>query len=231
QVAGAIEKGLTRSHLKKYLIPMQQCDNIPRKKQKFENFMKNTAKLYNKDVLDEIWGLISEQAQKKQEPSSATTPVSSEDSADTKVNGTAEKENGEKKADKDEPKKRKLKKAKEASANEGSKSKKRKAEGDVGSGGEKKSKKSKEKTESDGNTPRDDDVDKFQWRAVITEAFSGKADNEMSIKKLRKKVIAKYLLQNKQAESSEKLIEKFHKKLSKHKTITVEGKKAKLIVT
>jgi hypothetical protein len=86
QVTSAIEQGMGRPHLKKYLDLLQNCDNIPRKKAKFEvgasgcfqklfdlhglplqNFVKNALKLYDAKICTEIWDLISSHAQKVKE--------------------------------------------------------------------------------------------------------------------------------------------------------------------
>lgn len=66
---------------------------------------------------------------------------------------------------------------------------------------------------------------KFDWHNAIIEIFSDK--NEISLKKLEKKIVKKYLQHYSTELSREKINSKLQKKLKKHKNFTINDNKVK----
>ncbi|XP_066135665.1 cell growth-regulating nucleolar protein [Saccopteryx bilineata] len=74
-------------------------DNIPRKKAKFQNWMKNSLKVHNESVLEQVWNIFSEasssepanKGQDQQPRDQVATPAeTSTEAAPSKANGTTE---------------------------------------------------------------------------------------------------------------------------------------------
>lgn len=72
----------------------------------------------------------------------------------------------------------------------------------------------------------DTDGSKFLWKSTIIEIVTAKG--EISLKKLKKKVVARYLNHCSNSVSSEKAISKFDKKFKKVTEISIVDEKVKL---
>ncbi|XP_041369146.1 cell growth-regulating nucleolar protein-like isoform X2 [Gigantopelta aegis] len=94
------------------------------------------------------------------------------------------------------------------------------------------SKKQKLHTEDNSDNNSEEEVPskkkktKFNWEEVITEVL--KTKGEISLKKLRKKVLSEYAAQGQIASSEEKLWSKFNKKVTKNCLFKVHKDKVKL---
>lgn len=56
------------------LLQISGFDNIPRKKAKFQNWMKNSLKIYNESLLEQVWAVFSEASSGDQDPASNKGP-------------------------------------------------------------------------------------------------------------------------------------------------------------
>lgn len=59
--------------VKELLQHISGFDNVPRKKAKFQNWMKNSLKVHSESLLDQVWNLFSEAASSPEGPSPAST--------------------------------------------------------------------------------------------------------------------------------------------------------------
>lgn len=72
---------------------------------------------------------------------------------------------------------------------------------------------------------QEEDSSKFSWKNIIIEVVSTKG--EISLKKLRKKVVARYM-EHSNNSSNEKATSKFDKKIKKVSEISINDDKVKL---
>ncbi|XP_029446883.1 cell growth-regulating nucleolar protein [Rhinatrema bivittatum] len=289
-------------------------DNIPRKKAKFQNWMKNSLKIHNQQLQDQVWEIFSEAISNpnSKEPSSQQGKLSEEvgdqpresepapgEADGVSKEGNAKKKNKrERKEERQKAKKKEKKVLKLESQQEdlGKKGKKRERKDSIEDeerapaaaiAVEKKKKKQQRGKESaecsqmngDGhhvetaeerkikasinkrkrnhsegepyfnpkklnstpNFPAEDTeesvstikvVGKFNWRGTIKAVLKQAPDNEISIKKLRKKVLAQYYLMagDKLYKSEEDLLATFNKKVRNNPKFKVLKEKVKLLV-
>ncbi|NXX90972.1 LYAR protein, partial [Centropus bengalensis] len=279
------------------LEQMRAFDNIPRKKAKFQNWMKNSLRINNSTLQDEVWEIFSEatrnisseKGQDKPQQKEEGQPVETGEKTMAEENGITddkaerkkskrerkeERQKNKKKEKKDlklenQPEVKKIKKAKkgkESSENEveingndhqseieeETNVKKRKhkhAEGIhptilllfsnfvylIPSLEEPHTTRKKMRTE---NIPEDMETEntneneesKFNWKGTIKAVLKQAPDNEISIKKLRKKVIAQYYaVAGEHYRSEEDLLAIFNKKVNNNPKFKVLKDKVKLL--
>nr|XP_006216435.1 cell growth-regulating nucleolar protein [Vicugna pacos] len=283
-------------------------DNVPRKKAKFQNWMKNSLKVHNESILEQVWNIFSEASSSEsvgkkpdQQPlehvarphgEDATKVPSSQANESTAEPAEAKKNKRERKEERQKKRKKEKKELKLENHQENSKSqkpKKRKAGqeaeqeaegGDTteatGPAGKKqqrkgskaerarpgavdgaaeagapqtgpgkrkrkhseveadsKKKKIKLPEHSEGGEPENHETPakgKFNWKGTIKAALKQAPDNEMTIKKLRKKVLAQYYaVTDEHHKSEEELLVTFNKKVSKNPTFKLLKDKIKLL--
>lgn len=189
--------------VKDILTQISSYDNIPRKKAKFLNFMKNSFRYMKLNDLEEAWVLL-EEAMK--ENKSTQNGNSVEENGKPQLNGNKRKfEEKEDSADEKEPepKKKKLKEAAEPV--------------EAQNGISLESEVSTTSTES-----------KFKWQDAIKNILSAK-QNEIKLKKLKKKVLKQYQNFTGLSTISDKFEVKFNKKMAKIKGVVVENDRVRLI--
>jgi len=105
KVQTAIEQSSSDPKLRNLLQRLQDYPNIPRKKAKFENFLKNSMRVLSPYLITQVWNVLMEQTQtanaktENQEtkpteaPATNSSDLSSKNDAE-KTNGVAEKTNG-----------------------------------------------------------------------------------------------------------------------------------------
>ncbi|KAB0389580.1 hypothetical protein E2I00_018404, partial [Balaenoptera physalus] len=273
-------------------------DNVPRKRAKFQNWMKNSLKVHNESILEQVWNIFSEassnepvskgqdqqpleqvakpRAENNAKVASSKANDSMEEPAETKKNKRERKEERQKKRKKgkkeqklenhqensksQKPKKRKAgQEAEQEAAGEKSQRKRSKAErtqdGAVDRGAERegetktslgkrkrkhseveadsKKKKIKLPGHSENGEPENHEAPakgKFNWKGTIKAVLKQAPDNEITIKKLRKKVLAQYYAEtNEHHKSEEELLVIFNKKISKNPTLKLLNDKVKLL--
>lgn len=277
QVQAAIDKVKANPQLRDLLERMKDYPNIPRKKAKFENFLRNSLRVRNTGLMAQVWDLIMAHADKppaakngpadvRREDQSAQDDSATSQNSETSVNNQSNDNQDVKKLNKREKKeeRRKLnqkveKKHKHCNGVENdldienesqneSKSKKRKKrkheeeEEDEESPGKRKGSEEEDQQNGASETELDQTVNgeeedseppqkkyktKFDWAGVMHQVIKKKG--EISVKKLRKKVLAEYLSQGCTEKTEEKLWAKFEKKLKKNPTFKVLKDRVKLV--
>lgn len=195
----------------KILETISSYDNIPRKKAKFLNFMKNSFRYMKINELEEAWTLLEEAMKENKAENAAANQngASNETAVNGKIsnghsNGTT---NG----------KRKLENDSEENGN-----------GIIDNASEPAKKKMKNGTNGTAqDEPAIESSEKFSWTETIRTILSAK-NNELKLKKLKKKVLKKYQSLT-GAEWSDKVENKFNKKINKLKGVVIEDEKVRLI--
>ena len=160
------------------LQTISSFENIPRKKAKFLNFMKNSFRYMKANDLEEAWTLLEEaMKENKSEVQQQQQQNGKRKLETTEENGTA-------------PKKVKGDEEEELIVEEEAKS------------------------------------EKFNWSETIRNILQVKS-NEINLKKLKKKVLNRYKKAG--GELSDKIENKFNKKLKKLNGIVVDNEKVRLI--
>lgn len=194
----------------KILETISSYDNIPRKKAKFLNFMKNSFRYMKVNELEEAWMLLEEAMKESKAESTAVTEngASNGNALNTAVsngasNGTS---NGKRKLENE---------SEEIDSNE------------IAKNGSEPAKKKKKGDSNEIVAPAEDSLEKFNWNETIRNILSAK-NNELKLKKLKKKVFKKYQSLT-GSEWSDKVENKFHKKINKLKGVVVDNEKVRLI--
>ncbi|CAI9577624.1 unnamed protein product [Staurois parvus] len=260
-------------NLKNILNQISTYDNIPRKKSKFQNWMKNSLKIHNQALQEQVWEIFSEATSTTKEAASKETPKAAHTAAPEETSQSSETMEEMKKKSKrerkEERKKKNKKEKKELNSEEHTeyetkkKSKKRKMEEEIQESddedrAEKKKKKKKkhendeeveesrtqkrkpeesqeqEDVENDEEEENDEDNSankgKFNWKGTITALLKQAPDNELPIKKLRKKVVAQYyIVSSAQHKSEEDVFATFNKKIHRNPKFRVLKERVKLI--
>ncbi|XP_004038422.4 cell growth-regulating nucleolar protein [Gorilla gorilla gorilla] len=299
KISELIKRPNVSPKVRELLEQISAFDNVPRKKAKFQNWMKNSLKVHNESILDQVWNIFSEASnsepvnkEQDQQPLhpvatphaeiSTKVPASKvkdavEQQGEVKKNKRERKEERQKKR-KREKKELKLENHQENSRNQKPKKRKKGQEADLEAGGEevpeangsagKRSKKKKQRKDSaseeeahvgagkrkrrhsegetdskkkkmklpehpEGGEPEDDEAPakgKFNWKGTIKAILKQAPDNEITIKKLRKKVLAQYYtVTDEHHRSEEELLVIFNKKISKNPTFKLLKDKVKLV--
>ncbi|XP_031520580.1 cell growth-regulating nucleolar protein isoform X1 [Papio anubis] len=299
KISELIKRPNVSPKVRELLEQISAFDNVPRKKAKFQNWMKNSLKVHNESILDQVWNIFSEASNSepvsKEQDQQPLHPVANpraeistevppskvkdavEQQGEVKKNKRERKEERQKKR-KREKKELKLENHQENSRNQKPKKRKKGQEADLGAGGEevpeangsaeKRSKKKKQRKDSageeeanvgagkrkrrhsevetdskkkkmklpehpEGGEPEDHEATakgKFNWKGTIKAILKQAPDNEITIKKLRKKVLAQYyIVTDEHHRSEEELLVIFNKKISKNPTFKLLKDKVKLV--
>ena len=195
------------------LDTIQEHENIPRKKPKFINFVKNIMRNRARPhSIDKTWELF-EQALKPPalpaEPMEKAEPLNggSVKAASQEKNGRDETPEKENEGGKKEKKKKKKKDKQLPETVEDTKTSRKRKSSDAGDG-------------EDGGTTKDDESPikkaKFDWDEVITACLKEKDSNEMKLVKLKKKCLREYFSAHEGThKTKEEIGAKFDKKVKK----------------
>ncbi|XP_015481043.1 cell growth-regulating nucleolar protein [Parus major] len=263
------------------LEQMRVFNNIPRKKVKFQNWIKNSLRINDSNLQDQVWDVFSEatgnisnekeqdKPQQKEEQKSAETGenTKAEENRITEAKTERKKSKRERKEERQKNKKKEKKDLKLENQAEVKKSKKSKKgkesvedEFEINGNGnhseteeetnvkkrkhkhveeEPPTKTKRMKTESiseDMETENINEEDvgtdkgKFNWKGTIKAVLKQAPDNEISIKKLRKKVIAQYYaVAGEQHKTEEEILVIFNKKVKNNPKFRVLKEKVKLV--
>ncbi|XP_031991608.1 cell growth-regulating nucleolar protein [Hylobates moloch] len=299
KISELIKRPNVSPKVRELLEQISAFDNVPRKKAKFQNWMKNSLKVHNEFILDQVWNIFSEASNsepvnKEQDQQPLHPMANPHAEISTKVpaskvkdavqqQGEVKKHKRERKEERQKKRKREKKELKlenhqENSRNPKPKKRKKGQEADLEAGGEevpeangsarKRSKKKKQRKDSvgeeeahvgagkrkrrhsevetdskkkkmklpehpEGGEPEDDEAPakgKFNWKGTIKAILKQAPDNEITIKKLRKKVLAQYYtVTDEHHRSEEELLVIFNKKISKNPTFKLLKDKVKLV--
>lgn len=155
RIQEAMNKPGISAKLKDVLNQVSSYDNVPRKKSKFQNWMKNSLKIHNPTLHDQVWDIFSaatsslatEAPNQTEEPRQSVAESKTETNG-SHQNGTSEEPPPEKKLNKRERKEARQKKSgkKEKKAPENGSTE----EEEEASAGKRKDKKRKRRSEEDG---------------------------------------------------------------------------------
>ncbi|XP_026873124.1 cell growth-regulating nucleolar protein isoform X1 [Electrophorus electricus] len=257
----AINKPDINPKLKDVLSQVTSYENVPRKKAKFQNWMKNSLRIFNCDLQDQVWEIfsaaISSQATNQQQPKAKSATETSKEPCHPPHSHTmqeVEEQVKERKKNKRERKEERQKKNKKkqteynskeeekngeiASAERQKKKRKREAEQHVEDKKTNKLKKHKREepeeeqhqssfeslTSPGGPSLEDQQEDsnsngKFNWKGTIKAILQQSPPEGLTIKRLRKKVLAAYysFCKDGNYKSEEQLFSLFNKKLNNPK--------------
>ncbi|XP_059924163.1 cell growth-regulating nucleolar protein [Gadus macrocephalus] len=252
RIHDAMNKPGVSQKMKDILSQVSSYDNVPRKKAKFQNWMKNSLRMTNPNLQDEVWEIFSAATTNGAEASKLNT-TAEDTPAEVKVQNESEelapKEEKKKlnKRERKEARQQKNGKTKKGAENapaveHGEKVKKRKHASEEANGDEtstKKRKKSKDCSEDDQDESQSaDEVEereaskgKFNWKGTIKAVIRQSTDQEISVKKLKKKVLAAYYTFSGESnfKSEEQLMALFNKKIKGNPKFKVLKDKVKLV--
>uniref|UniRef100_A0A8C3NCA3 Cell growth-regulating nucleolar protein n=1 Tax=Geospiza parvula TaxID=87175 RepID=A0A8C3NCA3_GEOPR len=265
------------------LEQIRAFDNIPRKKVKFQNWIKNSLRINDSNLQDQVWGVFSEatrntsnekeqdkpQQKEEQQPAETGENTKAEENGITDEKTERKKNKRERKEERQKNKKKEKKDLKLENQEEVKKSKKSKKgkesvedEFEINGNGnhseteeetnvkkrkhkhveeEPHTKTKRMKTESISEDMETENVNdneenvgtdkgKFNWKGTIKAVLKQAPDNEISIKKLRKKVIAQYYaVAGERHKTEEDILAIFNKKVNNNPKFRVLKDKVKLV--
>ncbi|XP_028303175.1 cell growth-regulating nucleolar protein [Gouania willdenowi] len=202
------------SRLKDVLSQLSAYENVPRKKGKFQNWMRNSLKIVNPQLQEEVWDIFAAADNAPKAPVE-TESVQINSNVKSDPDGTMTDEQKKKKLNKRERKEARQQKngkavkvvdapkaeeEEEKSVKRQRKEKKRKNGEDAGNNVSKKKRKVVEEADDvidEGVSDKDDDEPKiskgkFNWKGNIKAVLREAPEKELPLKKLRKKVLAAY---------------------------------------
>lgn len=233
-VKNVLESGTNLSRDERQMLQsLSKHDNIPRKKAKYLNFVKNVMGYrVNMNVVDSCWAKM--EAAFKGPAENKTTEIQvtngkTNDNTSVEKTSNVENENienisqekcdsivnNENKNNENEKKKKKKKRVLETEV-----------KNDEVDEPETK-RQCLTKQSADNQIVESNEIKKFNWKKNILEVIDNK--EEISLKKLKKKVIEKYLNHVENSVDKEKAISRFDKKLNKIANLVVDNNKVKLV--
>ncbi|XP_029907976.1 cell growth-regulating nucleolar protein [Myripristis murdjan] len=264
--------------LKDVLNQVSSYNNVPRKKAKFQNWMRNSVKISNPSLQDEVWDIFSaatngpEASTQAEEPKQTATEEKTETNGSPEQNGSTEEAPMKKKKKLNKQERKEARQQKSGKVKRGAetttaqelqeeptcikkkKDKKRKRqceeEEDGGQNGHsaedqtatKKRKKSKKGSEDDQTESTEvhmteeseqqaSQKGKFNWKGTIKAVLRESPEQELSVKKLRKKVMAAYYAFSGDSnfKSEEELLALFSKKINGNPKFKVLKEKVRLV--
>ncbi|KAF7208237.1 cell growth-regulating nucleolar protein isoform X2 [Nothobranchius furzeri] len=263
RVHEAMSKPGISAKLKDVLRQVSTYDNVPRKKAKFQNWMKNSLKINNTSLHDEVWEIISAaDAPETKQLTNGNKEPAAEVQLDT--NGTENQGDQPETGEKKKLNKRERKEARQQKSGKTTKcDKKTAAEEPEKDQTDKKKKNQKRKhqyEEADGEEQNENSNDyqsslkkikpevsdvlmeedageqavtqgKFNWKGNIKAVLRESPDQELPVKKLRKKILAAYyaFTGDRNLKTEEDLLVLFNKKVNKNPKFRVLKDRVKLL--
>ncbi|KAM4613514.1 cell growth-regulating nucleolar protein [Polymixia lowei] len=277
RIHDAMSKPGISAKLKDVLNQVSSYDNVPRKKAKFQNWMRNSLRITNPSLHDQVWEIFSaatsnapEAPKQSEVPKETVTEVKVETNGKQEQNGSSEEPAPEKKKlnkrERKEARQKKSGKVKKGGENSTAeepeeehactkKNKDRKRGREEDGNGEqnghsaadetttKKRKKSKQCSEDDRTTDAEEahmteeteeqaaSKGKFNWKGTIKAVLRQSPEEELSVKKLRKKVLAAYYSFSGESnfKSEEELLAFLNKKINGNPKFRVLKDKVRLV--
>lgn len=220
RVNDAMNRPGVSAKLKGVLQQVSSYDNVPRKKAKFQNWMKNSLKIANTSLHDEVWDILAaadnipEVTQETKDVKETVTEVTADASGKEKKNSHPDVEKKKKLNKRERKEARQQKNGKavkcaEETQEPGEGKKKKKGgkrkhsceeDGDEEqNGAEDETSSKKAKTIDEGAADTSEETEdqevpkgKFNWKGNIKAVLRESDDQELPLKKLRKKVLAAY---------------------------------------
>uniref|UniRef100_A0A668V9D9 Cell growth-regulating nucleolar protein n=1 Tax=Oreochromis aureus TaxID=47969 RepID=A0A668V9D9_OREAU len=265
KVHEAMNKPGVSAKLRDVLQQVSTYDNVPRKKAKFQNWMKNSLKIPNPSLQEEVWNILAAADNASEPPQPARQTA-----AEVKVHTNGREEPNGHPSVEEEKKKKKLNKRERKEARQqkngkatkgaentvaqeleeemvGKKKKDRKRkqlseeprddENSHGTENETSSKKTKVDEETEDADDQEETEDravtkgKFNWKGNIKAVLRESPDQEMSVKKLRKKVLAAYYSYtgDRNFKKEEEVLALFNNKITKNPKLRVLKDRVRLL--
>ncbi|CAG02010.1 unnamed protein product, partial [Tetraodon nigroviridis] len=259
KIHDAMNKPGVSAKLKDVLGKVSAYDNVPRKKAKFQNWMKNSLKINNTSLHDEVWDILAaaDNAAKTPAETNETENPVAEATVDSSGNQNGHGAVDKKKLNKRERKiARQQKNGKTVKATEESaslepeddlagkkkkKDRKRQRSSEQDEDGEKngaeltkKKKKTFDQTAEESQENEEHQAvsrGKFNWKGNIKAILRASPDQEVPVKKLRKKVLAAYhsFTGDGNFRTEEDLLALFNKKISNNPKFIVKKERVRLL--
>uniref|UniRef100_V9KX87 Cell growth-regulating nucleolar protein n=1 Tax=Callorhinchus milii TaxID=7868 RepID=V9KX87_CALMI len=290
KVHEAMDNSKVSAKVREILEQISSYDNVPRKKVKFQNWMKNSLRIQNQVLQEQVWEIFTtaiakeprnqQQAEKSSEDSQATSEALEVNQGEACAENNKEKKKS-KREKKEERQKKGKKEKKDLSLKEDKNGRKLEAESEVNSL-ESKTKKTNKKQRIKGrdgeveqngtqtiecyagkslknkkrkrDNPSEDEPkskqkkaevteteevkesdeekqEKFNWKKTISSVLQQSSDQELPVKRLRKKVMSQYyaVCGNSNFKSEEQLLATFNKKISSNPKFRLLKDKVKLV--
>ncbi|XP_053268067.1 cell growth-regulating nucleolar protein [Pleuronectes platessa] len=266
KVNEAMDKPDISAKLRDVLKQVSVYDNVPRKKAKFQNWMRNSLKITNTNLHDEVWNILAAadsapevpRQTKKDEPAAPEVQIQTNGNEEQAGQPGVEK----KKLNKKERKEARQQKNKKAPKNK-EKTDTQEGEGVQRGKNKKKDKKRKRSNEEDeeqnGHNAENETSNKkikivetaesadehvsedtedqkapkgkFNWKGNIKAVLKDSVDQELPVKKLRKKILAAYysFTADGNFKTEEEVLALFNKKITKNPTFRVLKDRVKLV--
>ncbi|KAA0709812.1 Cell growth-regulating nucleolar protein [Triplophysa tibetana] len=215
------------------LDQVSSYENVPRKRAKFQNWMKNCLKIYSPPLIEQVWEIFSTTATSENNTQNKQTP--SECSAANQTNpkvrsDVSSKQNGHDTRDEKQMRKKRKRQTEENQQNTEEKIKK------------KHKKRNQEEFEESLNTEGEESVEqevesepnakgKFNWKGTIKAVLKDAPDEGLAVKKIRKKVLAQYysFTGSSNYRSEEEVLALFNKKINHNPKFKVLKDKVRLV--
>ncbi|KAK7137461.1 hypothetical protein R3I94_013189 [Phoxinus phoxinus] len=207
--------------------------NVPRKRAKFQNWMKNSLKIHSPELLEQVWEIFSA-ADSEHQTAEEHKPSESDLSNGTETNEEQREERKEKKKSCEEQNGRKQSRRKRKreeehnghSAEEKTKRTQKKRKGEA----------SDESLDPEGEEPENQQSEsnstgKFNWKGTITAVLRDAPEDGLAVKKLRKKVLAAYysFTGDGNYRSEEELLSLFNKKINNNPKFRTLRERVRLV--
>ncbi|CAJ1051460.1 cell growth-regulating nucleolar protein [Xyrichtys novacula] len=262
RVHEAMNKPGVGAKLKDVLRQVSAYDNVPRKKAKFQNWMRNSLKIANTSLHEEVWDILAEAdkppaaPQETKEAKPAVTEVEADLNGNEMQNGNPDLKKKLNKRERKEARQQKNGKAAKAAEKPAAqpeqeqagklkkKDRKRKRtneennEEQNGHDAQSTTSSKKLKTEEEDDIEASEEADnqdvsrgKFNWKGNIKAVLRDSPDQELAIKKLRKKVVAAYygFTGEQNYKTEEEVLALFNKKINKNPKFRVLKDRVKLV--
>lgn len=260
RVHDAMNKPGVSAKLKNVLQQVSSYDNVPRKKAKFQNWMRNSLKIANTSLHDEVWDILAAADNPPEAPQESKEAKQTAAEVEVDTNGN-EKQNGHPDVEKKKLNKRERKEARQLKNGKAVKGAEKTAAQELEEGKKKKKdRKRKHSCEEDGDEEQngadnetsskktktidqeaanmseeteDQEVPKgkFNWKGNIKALLKESADQELPVKKLRKKVLAAYysFTGDRNFKKEEEVLALFNKKINNNPKFRVLKDRVKLV--
>ncbi|XP_039510846.1 cell growth-regulating nucleolar protein [Pimephales promelas] len=233
RIQEASDRPGVQPRLQQVLRQVAAYGNVPRKRAKFQNWMKNSLKIHSPELLEQVWEIFSAADSDCNQTTEEHKPNRSEP-----TNGT---ETNEGKREERKDKKRESERETSEQQNGKKQSRKKRKREERGQDTEEKTKKrreepSDESQDLEGEEPENQQSEsnstgKFNWKGTIKAVLRDAPEDGLAVKKLRKKVLAAYysFTGDGNYRSEEELLSLFNKKINNNPKFKTLKEKVRLV--
>ncbi|XP_056094793.1 cell growth-regulating nucleolar protein isoform X1 [Rhinichthys klamathensis goyatoka] len=242
RIQEASDRPGVQPRLQQVLRQVAAFGNVPRKRAKFQNWMKNSLKIHSPELLEQVWEIFSA-ADSDCSLTEHQTAEEHKPNRSDPINGT---ETNEEKREERKEKKNERKSSEEQNGKKQSRKKRKREEREQnGQNTEEKTKKrpkkrrgeaSDESLDLEGEEPENQQSEsnstgKFNWKGTIKAVLRDAPEDGLAVKKLRKKVLAAYysFTGDGNYRSEEELLSLFNKKINNNPKFKTLREKVRLV--